>query len=386
MSTPKITPKNNETQDEFSTPHSLARKKHFKRRFFLILGPLAVAVVSAYMYLTGGRFIETDNAYLQADKVAISAEISGPIVALMVAENDHVEQGTPLFKIDDRSYAIALEQAKASFQGALAEIRMQKGSYRQKTNELGLAQSNINFARKEFVRQSTLESSQAVARARLDDAEHSLQVSQFRFAIIKNEMEQILAGLEGDPEISADQVASYRLAKAVVEKAALDLERTTIVAPFSGRVSKIPQPGKHVAPGTPVMSLIADRSFWIEANLKETELTHVHPGQKVNINVDTYPEHTFAGTVQSISPGTGSEFSIIPAQNATGNWVKVVQRIPVRIRVEEQNGEQVLRSGMSTQISIDTTYQRPLPFLVGKVLAAVGITREAVAAPQGARH
>ncbi len=386
MSTPKITAEKQETEAEFSTPHSLARKKHFKRRFFLILGPLAVAVVSAYMYLAGGRFIETDNAYIQADKVAITAEISGPIVALMVAENDHVTQGTPLFKIDDRSCVIALEQAKASFQGALAEIRMQKGSYRQKTNELGLAQSNIDFARKEYVRQSTLESSQAVARAKLDDAEHSLQVSQFRFAIIKNEMEQILAGLEGDPEISADKVASYRLAKAVVEKAALDLERTTIAAPFSGRVSKIPQPGKHVAPGTPVMSLIADSSFWIEANLKETELTHVHPGQKVDIKVDTYPEHTFTGTVQSISPGTGSEFSIIPAQNATGNWVKVVQRIPVRIRVVEQSGEQVLRSGMSTQISIDTTYQRPLPFLVSKTLTAIGITRDAVAAPQGARH
>ncbi len=369
-----------ENQEKFNSPHSLARKKHFNRRFFLILGPLLVAVVSAYMYLTGGRFIDTDNAYIQADKVAISAEISGQIVALMVAENDHVEQGTPLFKIDDRSYAIVLEQAKARLQEALVQIRMQKGSYRHKLNELELGQSNINFARKEYVRQSSLDSKQAVAKAKLDDSQHNLQVSQFRFAIIKNEMEQILSSLEGDANIPADRLASYRLAQAVVARAALDLERTVIAAPFSGRVSKVPQPGKHVEPGTPVMSLIADSRFWIEANLKETELTHVHAGQKVGIKVDTYPEHTFAGTVQSISPGTGSEFSIIPAQNATGNWVKVVQRIPVRISVDEQREEQILRSGMSTRIHIDTTYRRPFPFFARKVLATIGITRGAVAA------
>ena len=368
-------------QEQFNTPNSLAKKRHFKRRFFLILGPVVVAVASAYLYLTGGRFIDTDNAYIEADKVAISAEIAGPIVALMVSENDHVEQGTPLFKIDDRSYVIALLQAKARLQEALVQIRMQKSSYRQKENELDLAQSNINFAHKEFVRQSTLDSNQAVAKAKLDEAEHNLQVSQFRFAIIKNEKEQILAGLEGDPEISADRLASYRLAQAVVDKASLDLERTIVLAPFRGQVSKIPQAGKHVEPGTPVMSLIADSRFWIEANLKETELTHVHPGQKVDIQVDTYPNHTFAGTVLSISPGTGSEFSIIPAQNATGNWVKVVQRIPVRISVDEHKDEQVLRSGMSTQISIDTTYRRPVPIFASKILSAFGIVRDATAAP-----
>ena len=381
MSTQQENPEKPRTQETFSPPHSLARKKHFKRRFLLILGPLVVVVVSGYMYLTGGRFVDTDNAYIQADKVAINAEVSGSIVALMVAENDHVEQGTPLFKIDNRSYVIALEQAKARLQEALVQIRMQKVSYRQKANELDLAQSNINFARKEYVRQSTLDSNKAVAKAQLDDSQHNLEVSQFRFAIIKNEMEQILAGLEGDPEISADHLASYRLAQAVVEKAALDLERTIVRAPFGGRVSKIPQAGKHVAPGSPVMSLIADTSFWIEANLKETELTHVRPGQKVDIEVDTYPEQTFSGTVQSISPGTGSEFSIIPAQNATGNWVKVVQRIPVRISVVNDSTEQVLRSGMSTKVRIDTKYQRPLPLFVKKGLAAIGITRNAIAAP-----
>lgn len=365
------------------TGHSnavIGKKKNFKRLFLLLLGPVAVTVAAAYIYLTGGRFVNTDNAYIQADKAAISSEVSGSIVAVMVAENDYIEQGTPLFKIDNRSYVIALEQARARLQDAAAKIRMQKARYRQKVNELELAQSNIDFARKEYTRQSTLDSNQAVAKAQLDDSQHNFQVSQYRLAIIRTEMEQILARLEGDPEISADQLASYRLAQSGVEKAALDLERTIVLAPFSGRVSKIPQAGKHVEPGTPVMSLIADSSFWIEANLKETELTLVHPGQKVSIEVDTYPDHEFAGTVQSISPGTGSEFSIIPAQNATGNWVKVVQRIPVRISVNGHSEKQVLRSGMSTKVSIDTEFHRPLPLFVQKGLAAIGIARSAMAA------
>jgi len=374
MSTP---PANTEP---LKVPAALGRKKHFKRRFFLTLGPVAVAVVAAYSYWTGGRFVDTDNAYLLADKVAVTVEVSGPIVEVMVAENDSIQKGTPLFKIDNRSYVIALEQARARLQEAAAEIRIKKVGYRQKLNEEKLAQSNIDFARKGYNRQSNLDTNQAVAKAQLDDSQHNLEISQYRLQIITNEMEQILASLEGDPVIPADRLASYRLAQAVVEKAELDVERTVVLAPFGGRVSKIPQVGKHVEPGTPVMSLIADRSFWIEANLKETELTRVSTGQKVAIEVDTYPDHEFTGTVQSISPGTGSEFSIIPAQNSTGNWVKVVQRVPVRISVDNPSGELVLRSGMSTQVRIDTEYRRPLPLFVRKWLGGIGIARESQAA------
>ncbi len=372
------TPQNN--TEKPNLPHSLGQKRHLNRLFLLVFGPVMVAVVAAYFYWTGGRFVDTDNAYIQADKVAISAEVSGSIVAILVSENDHIEKGTPLFKIDNRSYVIALDQARARLQGVLAEIRMQKVSYRQKINELHLAQTNIDFAKKEYTRQSSLDSNQAVAKVQLDDSQHNFEVSQYKLAIIHNETEQIVARLEGDPEISPDKLASYRLAHAVVEEASLALEKTIVLAPFSGRVSKIPQAGKHVEPGTPVMSLIADSSFWIEANLKETSLTHVLPGQKVKIVVDTYPEHEFTGTVQSISPGTGSEFSIIPAQNATGNWVKVVQRIPVRVSVDNHSDKQILRSGMSTNVRIDTEYHRSLPLFVQRGLAGIGIAGGALAA------
>ena len=366
--------------EQSNLPHSLGKKRQLKRLFLLIFGPVVIAVVAAYFYWTGGRFVNTDNAYIQADKVAISAEVSGSIVALFVTENEHIEQGTPLFKIDNRSYVMALEQARARLQEALAEIRMLKISYRQKVNELQLAQTNIDFARKEYTRQSTLDSNQAVAKAQLDDSQHNFEVSQYRLAIIKNQMGQILARLEGDPEISPDQLAGYRLAQAGVEEAALNVEKTIVSAPFSGRVSKIPKAGKHVEPGTPVMSLIADSSFWIEANIKETALTYVHPGQKVKISVDTYPEHELLGRVQSISPGTGSEFSIIPAQNATGNWVKVVQRIPVRISVDDHPDQRILRSGMSTTVHIDTEHHRSLPHFVQKSMAKISLAGSAVAA------
>ncbi len=331
------------------------------RRLLLTLGPLTVAVVAGYLYWTGGRVVGTDNAYVQADKVLVSTEVSGQIIDVRVQENERVEKGAPLFVIDPRSYEIALDEAKAHRQQVLAAIKTTKASHQQKLNELKLAESDIDFAQKEFKRQSTLDSNRAVAKAQLDSAQHDLDVSNYKRAIIETEKDQILATLEGDPNVNEKLVASYRLAQAEVERAALNLERTVIKAPFSGRVSKIPQVGKHIEPGSSVMTLIADSGFWVEANLKETELTHVVKGQHVTIEVDTYPDVQLDGIVQSISPAAGSEYSIIPAQNATGNWVKVVQRIPVRIQVSEKEDTPVLRAGMSAVVNVDTGFQRKLP-------------------------
>jgi len=361
------------------------KKRNHRRRFFLTLGPLLVAAVSLYFYWTGGRYIHTDNAYVQADKTAVSSEVSGPILEVFVAENDSVEKGAPLLKIDQRAYLIALEQAKARLQDTVAEIKKLKAGFKQKVSELNLAQSNIDFTRKEYKRESTLSSHKVVAKAELESALHTFQVSQHQLEIIRAQKEQLLAQLEGNPDIEPNQLASYRLAQTLVEKAALDLEKTIVRAPFSGRVSKIQQVGKHIEPGTPVMSLIADSNFWIEANLKETELTHVIPGQTVDIELATYPDIKLTGTVESISPGTGSEFSILPAQNATGNWVKVVQRIPIRVRIIDPVGQQILRSGMSTTVTIDTEFNRSLPSWVKKGLNAIGLTDHAIASPAGSK-
>lgn len=352
--------------DEHNAQKTKRNNKNALRRFLLVVGPLVVALGASYFYWTGGRIVKTDNAYVQADKATVSAEVSGPIVAVFVKENQLVKKGEPLFQIDERSYEIALNEAKATRQKVLAEIRTTKANYRQKLNELKLAKSDIDFAEKEFRRQSTLDSNRAVAKAQLDTARHDLDVNNLRLEIIRNETEQILAGLEGKPEISAEDVAAYRLAQAEVERAAMDLERTTVKASFDGLVSKIPQVGKHVSTGSSVMSLIAGNDFWIEANLKETDLTYVKAGQQVKVEIDAFPGYPIDGEVESISPATGAEYSIIPAQNATGNWVKVVQRIPVRVHVSQKGNDPQLCAGMSAVVEIDTDHQRPLPDILSR--------------------
>jgi len=356
---------------------ALSRRRRRTGKLLLILGPTVVAVAAAVIYWTGGRYVTTDNAYVQADKVIISTEVSGPIVAIDVAENDYVKPGDLLFEVDNRSYAIAVEQAKARLQNVLAEIRTMKAQYQQKSHELDLAQADIDFAEREFKRQATLENKQVIAKAELDDARHTLDVKLLRLKILRSEMEQILTRLEGNPDIAVDRLADYRLAEAQLEDAQLRLERTRVKAPFGGRVSKIPKVGKHVDPGSAVMSLIADSNVWIEANVKETDLTHILPGQKVDIEVDTYPDQTWHGTVESISPASGSEFSVIPAQNATGNWVKVVQRIPVRINVIAQSDAPMLRAGMSTYVRIDTGNHRELPSVIRLGLSLLGLADDA---------
>ena len=367
-------------------PRGRSRRRRTVGRLLLVAGPVAVALVAAYVYWTGGRIVTTDNAYVQSDKVTVSADVSGPITAVRVVENQEVAKGQPLFVIDSRPYVIALAEARARLQQVQAEIKTQKATYAQKVNELKLAQSDLSFARKEYRRQSTLEHDKAVAKAKLDDAQHTLDVSRQRLQVIRSEMDQILARLEGDPQVAADRLAEYRLAKAQVDQASLDLSRTVVRAPFAGRVSKIPRIGMHVEPGTVVMSLIADHRFWIEANIKETGLTHVRVGQRVDIEVDTYPDRDWSGTVTSISPATGSEYAIIPAQNASGNWVKVVQRIPVRITVDDRDPNCPLRAGMSTSVRIDTRYHRPLPTLVRRGLDAIGFDRSITVAKAGTRQ
>jgi membrane fusion protein, multidrug efflux system len=370
----KKSEENNAGQDNASAGR---RRKRRAGRFLLFIGPLLVCLVAGYLYLTGGRFIETDNAYLQADKVAISSQVAGAITAIKVTENSHVERGQPLFALDDRTYAIALDQARARLQGVKADIATMKASLHQKKNEQRLAQVNTDFAEREYQRQSNLDKYKAVAEAKLDEARHNLAVSREKIGIAQAEIEQIVARLDGDPDADVERQASYRLARAEVEQAELNLARTVVRAPFAGRVSKIPKIGQYVEVGSPVLSLIADRSFWVEANFKETELTHVQPGQSAVIEVDTYPDRKWQGTVTSISPGTGSEYSIIPAQNATGNWVKVVQRVPVRIGVTTAPDDPNLLAGLSTVVRIDTGYHRPLPSLVQKIVKAAGFADSA---------
>jgi len=371
-----------------ATPRPAAPRR-WLRRFLLLLGPLVVAAVGGYFYVTGGRYVSTENAYVQADKVMIAAEVSGLIAEVVVRENQRVAAGDVLFRIDDRPYRIALAEAEARLASVRGEIMSLKASYRQKQEELALARINLAFDNTEFERQSRLVATNAVSRARFDSVRHDLDVARQRIRVTEQEMAQIRAQLAGDPDIAVERHPRYLAAQAVVDRVALDLERTVVRAPFAGIASNTPQPGLQVignaAFSSPVMSLVADTGVWIEANFKETDLTHVRPGQTVAIHVDTYPDHEWHGTAESLSQATGAEFSVIPPQNATGNWVKVVQRIPMRIAVKTNGDDPALRAGMSTTVEIDTGHRRPLLGFVRTALSWFGVSRTVAAEAEARR-
>ncbi len=345
-----------------------APRRRRLRRILLLGGPLLVALLAAYLYVTGGRYVGTENAYVKADKVAIGAEVAGRIASIPVAENEHVTRDQVLFRIDPRPFRIALAKAEANLSDLRAELAGLKTNYTQKQEELDLAVADRRFAEREYQRQADLAKRQVASQTRLDEAQHQVVAAKQRISVARQQLAQLRAQLGGDPDLPVEQQPRFQEAQAARDQAALDLEHTAVRAPFAGVASNTPERGQLVQVGAPVMSLVADRDVWIEANFKETALTYVRPGQPVDVHIDTYPDRHWHGTVQSLSPATGAEFSVLPAQNSTGNWVKVVQRIPVRIAIQAQPDAPPLRAGMSTQVEIDTGHHRPLPAFARSVV------------------
>jgi membrane fusion protein, multidrug efflux system len=329
-----------------------------KRSIFFGLG-LAVAVaVGAYLYFTNGRYIGTDNAYLKFDKVTLSAEVSGTITALLVKENQQVQQGALLATIDDASYRVALEKANARVKQSESNINSLKAAYHTKQAELAMAVSNLDYANTSYQRELNLAKKKLTSDAVIDDRRHSLDVASERKIIIEKELARLLANLDGRADAPINEYSEVIAAQADVSLAQINLQRTRILAPFDGFVSHLPKVGQHIDIGSPVLSLVSDKNFWVEANFKETELDRLQLNQAVDITVDAYPDLHWRGSVESVGAATGSEYSILPPQNATGNWIKVVQRVPVRIKVHEVESGPVLRAGMSVYVKIDT---RPSP-------------------------
>jgi membrane fusion protein (multidrug efflux system) len=347
------------------------RRRRRWRRLLLALGPIAVIAVSGYVYLTGGRFQGTDNAYIKAHMTSISPEISGRVVQVPVHENQVVKQGEILLQIDPEPLTIALTGAQAELASVRNDIDAEKAAYRQRQTDLQMANDNVGLAKREFARREKLFNAKTISESDYDEARNSYSVAQAQMSGVKQDIQRILSDLSGNPDIAPEDHPKVQAAQAKVDQAALDLRRATIMAPGDGIVSQIDniRPGTYLTAGRPAFSLVSNNDLWIDANLKETDLTFVKTGQEATISVDTYPGVDFVAEVESIGAGTGSEFSALPAQNATGNWVKVVQRIPVRLKIEPKPDQPQLRAGMSVEVEIDTGHSRSLPSIIHSAMA-----------------
>ena len=366
-----------ETAPEASRPTSPPRRPRRFVRFMLrlvlmVFVPGIAALVGAYFYVTSQRYVTSENAYIKADKVTIASEVSGKVLAVEVREHDTVELGQLLFRLDDEPYQIALAHAAAERDRIRAAIESRRASYRVKIAELKLARDDHAYFNDTFKRRESLLKRGNVSRERYDQARRNRTAAKQKIAILQSEVAQILTGLKGKPDLNAEEHPTFLQAQAAYDRRLLDMQRTQVYAPATGRISKIElEPGEFVKSEEPLFAIISDQDVWVEVNLKETQLTHVKLGQNVQVEIDAYPDVIWQAKVRSISPATGAEFAILPPQNATGNWIKVVQRLPLHIVFDDPKGGPVLRAGMSAVIDIDTEHEASLPGFVKEALAWV---------------
>ena len=340
----------------------LGRKR--LRMILLVVAPAAAALIGIVLFLSGGRYIATDNAYVGAQKVLITPDISGKVIHDAIREGQHVNPGDELLALDQEPYRLALEQAKAKLESVRTDFNKFKNNLTSLGTLTDLAQKNVDLKQRDVERKSKLVSTMAGSQADLDTSAGALVTAQLQAQLTAQQRDDTLNQLLNDPKLPIEKLPAYAQAKAALDQAQRDLDHTTLRAPISGTATQVDniQLGRFVAAGTPILSVVNDEAPWVDANPKETDITYLRIGQKATLDVDSFPDHTFQGTVVAVSPGTGSQFSILPPQNASGNWVKVVQRVPVRITFNKNEDTRLLRSGMSVNVEIDTGHSR-LPFM-----------------------
>jgi membrane fusion protein (multidrug efflux system) len=352
-------------------PAAPKKKRRMGRSLLMVALPAVLAIGGGYVWVTGGRYQETENANLQQAKVSIASDTAGRIVQVAISDHQLVKQGDLLFAIDPEPYRIALAQADAAVAAARLNVEQLRAAYSQSMAQEKSASSEVDYAQSQYDRAADLAQKGINAKTSLDQARNDLDKAKQQVAVAQQGIISAKAALGGNPDIETDKHPTVMSALAARDKAAYDLAQTTVKAPADGVISQASsfKVGQFVGSGTPLFSLVETGDTWIDANFKETQLTNMKPGQKAEIVVDTYPGKTFEATVKAIGAGTGAEFSLLPAQNATGNWVKVTQRIPVRLELTDPDAKMALRTGMSASVTVDTGVARGFPAIFGHAKA-----------------
>ena len=362
--------------DEVAAP-TLAKLKHPKtlRRVLLTAGPVLVLAGALFVYVTGGRYISTDDAYVHAGKLTVATDVSGIVSNVAVHESQKVDKGEILFTLDQEPFQIALAGAQANLGMVRNQLTTLQATYRQKQVQIEQARTDVAFYETTFQRQQDLLKRGVASQAAFDQARRDLDSARERVTMAQHDAQATLAQLGGNADAPIEENANYLAAKAQVDKAQRDLRRTTVLAPIPGIVTNVDalQVGKYLPAAQAAFSLVSSADVWIEANPKESDLTYLKPGAPAVVTIDAYPGREWLATVSSLSPATGTEFSVLPAQNATGNWVKVVQRVPIRLSVQMPADAPPLRTGMSANVQIDTGHRRALGDLLDSARQFVGM-------------
>jgi membrane fusion protein (multidrug efflux system) len=359
--------------DEVAAPAlapALAKLRHPKtlRRMLLTAGPVLVLAGALFVYATGGRYISTDDAYVHAGKLTVATDVSGIVANVAVKESQQVDKGQVLFTLDQEPFQIALAGAQANLGTVRNQLTTLQATYRQKQAQIEQAKTDVAFFETTFQRQQDLLKRGVASQAAYDQARRDLDSARQKVTMTQSDAQATLAQLGGNADAPIEDNANYLAAKAQVDKAQRDLRRTTVLAPIPGIVTNVDalQVGEYLPAAQAAFSLVSSADVWIEANPKESDLTYLKPGAPAIVTIDAYPGREWQATVTSLRPATGTEFSVLPAQNATGNWVKVVQRVPIRLAVQMPADAPPLRTGMSATVEIDTGHRRAL----GDVLAS----------------
>ncbi len=338
------------------------------RRVLMLGGVVIVVVGGLGFWLTGGRYVSTDNAYIEADKLLVSSDVSGLVSEVDVKEGQTVHKGDVLFRLDPKPFQIALQQAQSRMGESTLNIQSMEQDYQRMLSDIDAQRAQVQLAQTSYDRQQALIRIGGTAQQNVEQARATLDTARAQTGALQQQAQVQLAKLGGRIGSSAESHPEYLAAKAARDEAQRQLEHSVVRAPFDGTVTQVSslQPGAMIVSSmaafvpTSAVGLVSNSGKWVQANMKETDLTYVHPGQPVNVTVDTFPGRVWHGTIQSIAPATGAQFSVLPSENSSGNWVKVVQRLPLRVIFDPSEDTSMIRAGMSANVQIDTGHKRTL--------------------------